>query len=236
LKQGEYLLCPKGVTVKFETVFEALVVHLPFTREMVEHFVQTLKRYGKTPVQNSVQEHRVCILHEEWSPSIGEELESIIAHYFECGTDRDFFIVDDVLRLMYHLFPNEHMRSKIRYMLDTSLYPEPVMKVESYMLENYYQPVRLQQLQAIALVSESQLNRLYKKCFGMTPMERLTSIRMEQAALLLRKPSITILEVAMQVGYQSTSAFVQQFKKRYTCSPKEFQTQNQGRHVYNASP
>ena len=82
----------------------------------------------------------------------------------------------------------------------------------------------MKQLLQVVNISESQLNRLYKKYFQVSVMERLTAIRMEQAALLLRNPSITVTDTAVQVGYQSISAFVQQFKKKFGLSPKEFQS------------
>jgi AraC-like DNA-binding protein len=141
----------------------------------------------------------------------------------EVEKDNDYFIHLTLLEMMYHIFSDEHMLSKISYIIDTPYYPEPIRKTERFILENYHKPLRIRNLVEAAMISESHLNRLYKKYFNMSPMERLAAIRMEQAAILLRDPSLTVTNVAVQVGYSSMSAFVQQFKRKFGVSPKEFQ-------------
>ncbi|MDF0725593.1 AraC family transcriptional regulator [Cytobacillus sp. S13-E01] len=224
LRQGEHLFYPKGVTLTFEIKEDTFCTRFDLKRVIVEQFIELLKNYGSYPKSMDQQPNRLCIFQQTRSEAIDELLEEQVHQYFELNKDHDFFISQSLCKIMYHIFPDEHMLSKIVYLIETPFYPEAIQEVESYIIENYHQPLRMKQLLEVAMVSESNLSRLYKKYFGMSPMERLTTIRMEQAAQLLRNSSTTITEVAVQVGYQSMSAFVQQFKKKFGLSPKRFQS------------
>lgn len=222
VKTGDFLLYPKGVTITIEAEKESLGALFYLKKEIVEQFIQMLIQYGKRKLELK-ETNRVCILHQDWSAEIGAVLAETIERVTSLNEDQDFFVVLLLNKLLYFIFPDEHMLSKISYMMETNYYPDPVLNTEGFFLENYHQRIRIQHLLEIAMVSESQLNRLYKKYIGMSPMERLTDIRMEQAAILLRNPAVAIADIAAQVGYQSTSAFLQQFKKKFALSPKEFQ-------------
>ncbi|QOR64748.1 helix-turn-helix transcriptional regulator [Cytobacillus suaedae] len=224
LQQGEHLLYPKGVTVSIEVKEECFCTQFYLKKEIIEQFIWLLKQYGNYPTAIESQPYRVCIFQQSQTQIIDQLLEQQIHSYFELNKDHDFFISLTLCKIMYHIFPDDHMLSKIVYLVETPFYPEEIPRVEAFMLENYHQPLRMKQLLEVAMVSESNLNRLYKKHFNLSPMERLTAIRMEQAALLLRDSSTTITEVAIQVGYQSMSAFVQQFKKKFGVSPKKYQS------------
>lgn len=220
LKQGEYLFFPKGVTVQLEVERGTTSILLPLKRHIIEDFIGLLKTYRAFSPELLEAPNRVCILQEQWTKDIEALLHKLL-HSFK--SQNDFMIHLALCELLYYIFPNEHMLSKISYIIEMYYYPEPIRLVESFILENYHQPLRVKQIVEAARVSESHLNRLYKKYMRMSPMERLTAIRMEQAALLLRDRSLTVTNVAMQVGYHSMSAFVLQFKKRFGVSPKDFQ-------------
>ncbi len=224
LQQGEHLLYPKGVTVSIEVKEECFCTQFYLKKEIIEQFIWLLKQYGNYPAAIESQPYRVCIFQQSQTQLMDQLLEQQIHSYFGLNKDHDFFISLTLCKIMYHIFPDEHMLSKIVYLVETPFYPEEIQRVEAFMLENYHQPIRMKQLLEVAMVSESNLNRLYKKHFNLSPMERLTAIRMEQAALLLRDSSTTITEVAVRVGYQSMSAFVQQFKKKFEVSPKKYQS------------
>ncbi|KIL49309.1 hypothetical protein KP78_07770 [Jeotgalibacillus soli] len=221
LKQGEYLFFPKGVTVHIEVESGTSSLLVPLKKELTEHFVDLLRKYRNFSPELLEAPNRVCIMQEGWSESIEEALLKLLRSHAD---GNDYFSHLALSEILYYIFPNEHMLSKISYIMDNYYYPDPVRRVESYILENYHQPIRKEHIVEVARVSESHLNRLYNKYVLMSPMERLATIRMEQAALLLRNRSLTVTNAAGQVGYQSMSAFVNQFKKMFGVSPKDFQS------------
>ena len=224
LKSGEYLFYPKGITIHLTALKDTCILLFHLKREIIQSFIESIQNYGSRPFLLEEQAYRVCIFQEETTSLVDNQIEEVISIFFDGNKDVDFFLYLSLQKLMYYIFSDNHMLSKLAYLLESPFYPETLVKIEAFLIENYHQPIRMKQLLQVVNISESQLNRLYKKYFQVSVMERLTAIRMEQAALLLRNPSITVTDTAVQVGYQSISAFVQQFKKKFGLSPKEFQS------------
>ena len=57
---------------------------------------------------------------------------------------------------------------------------------------------------------------------GETPFNYITQWRLLQAKELLEESSLSVGEIAEQVGYQSEAAFNRVFKKRITQTPLKF--------------
>ncbi|MNN76623.1 Transcriptional activator NphR [compost metagenome] len=53
----------------------------------------------------------------------------------------------------------------------------------------------------------------------------MTSLRLEQAKLLLLNPRLKLAEIAERVGYQDMKHFTQMFRKRYQLTPTEYRQQ-----------
>lgn len=65
----------------------------------------------------------------------------------------------------------------------------------------------------------------FTKVYGTVPKKWLTKKRLETAKLLLVYDNKNISEVCTEVGYSNLSWFIQQFKKEYGITPKQFQKQ-----------
>ncbi|TQR18848.1 AraC family transcriptional regulator [Psychrobacillus soli] len=228
LKAGEYVFYPQGVNVQFDISKLSSTLLFPLSISITEQFVHLLQQHNRFSPPLLENPNRVCILQEPWTVEINSLLEKILVHI---SKNQPYFVHLSLLEIMAYIFPNEHMLSKITYVLDHYLLPDPIRNAESYILQYYHQPIRMKQLTEVTNVSESQLNRMYQRTFQLTPMERVAAIRMEQAAQLLRNPSQSVTNVALQVGYQSMSAFLQQFKKKYGVSPKEYQTKTTAKEI-----
>ena len=83
-------------------------------------------------------------------------------------------------------------------------------------------------LQTIAVIAESvglcprQLERLFKAETGLTPIQYLRQLRLEQACQLLLNSPVSIKEIAVCVGLSSQSYFVREFKRAFHMTPSEF--------------
>jgi AraC-like DNA-binding protein len=73
-----------------------------------------------------------------------------------------------------------------------------------------------------ANVSVSRLYKLFKAHRGVTPLEMLNRIRVQNACKRLDQPSSSISEIALEVGFQSLSAFNANFKRLMGTSPLEY--------------
>ena len=59
----------------------------------------------------------------------------------------------------------------------------------------------------------------FKKATSKTPYQYLTDIRMEQASQLIGDESITLVDLAIRLGFNDQSHFSRAFKNRFGESP-----------------
>lgn len=66
----------------------------------------------------------------------------------------------------------------------------------------------------------TRFRHLCKQLTNMTPGQYLSQCRVESAAkMLINKPEMSVTDVAMAYGYESSQYFATVFKKQYHCSP-----------------
>ncbi len=67
--------------------------------------------------------------------------------------------------------------------------------------------------------------RAYLKVFDCTPLERLTTLRIQQATVLLREGELQVSEISEAVGYSHLSGFSRAFKRELGVSPSTYSTE-----------
>lgn len=75
--------------------------------------------------------------------------------------------------------------------------------------------------------STQKLNAVFEACDGMSAFEFTRQERMHRAALMLGQSTLTIAEVAMEVGYANPANFSTEFKKFWGQSPTQLRNQSQ---------
>ena len=76
---------------------------------------------------------------------------------------------------------------------------------------------------ALALnLSNSHLQRLFKKETGVALGQALAETRLQKAAQLLATTNLRIKEIACAVGYEHTSSFTRAFERRFEQAPRRF--------------
>ena len=95
-------------------------------------------------------------------------------------------------------------------------------EVTQYVIENFGDLLRIEDVAQIHGVSGRTLMRLFNSRLGMTFGAYLRTVRIVKAVELLTSPSASVLEVAYDVGYSSPSSFSQAFRRLTGLSPKEY--------------
>ncbi len=70
--------------------------------------------------------------------------------------------------------------------------------------------------------SPSYLHATYKNYYGVSPIQDLITIRMQQATILLSDNKISVNEIAEKLGYPNTQQFIRQFTKSIGISPLKY--------------
>lgn len=84
------------------------------------------------------------------------------------------------------------------------------------------QPWTLAEMADECGIQRTQLNKVFQKLTGGTPMEYLFRIRMERAKTLLRETDIKIIDIAMECGYATSQYFANTFKQAVGLTPSEY--------------
>lgn len=99
--------------------------------------------------------------------------------------------------------------------------PPALQRVIQVMLRNLEQPFSVTELSETAGLSARQLERLFKRYLDTTPARYYLSLRIDRARELLIYTNQPIIDVAVAVGFASTSHFAQWFKRFHGMRPTE---------------
>ena len=94
----------------------------------------------------------------------------------------------------------------------------------AYMELHFREKISLPQLAALSGYHPTYFSELFRKVTGETYIERLTSLRVNYARLLLSK-GFTVSEACFGSGFGSLSNFLTAFKAAYAMSPNEYRKQ-----------
>lgn len=70
-------------------------------------------------------------------------------------------------------------------------------------------------------LSRSQVYRIFKMSFDVSPQEYIANFRLEKGCNLIKKTDKTVSEIANLCGYRSVQAFIERYKRTYKCTPFE---------------
>ena len=84
-------------------------------------------------------------------------------------------------------------------------------------------------LAQVACLSRSAFMSRFASVMGRSPMTVLRDLRMRRAAQMLEAQSLSVGQVAHDVGYASRSSFVRAFRETYGVDPTEYRAQRRGR-------
>jgi AraC-like DNA-binding protein len=142
------------------------------------------------------------------------ELMSIL---HDLSTSRNMRTLSDVS------FTNEHFTYNSRR----------IEKAFEYMNDNYDKPISLGEVAKLVSMTEVSFSRFIKKRTGNTFIDSLNEIRLGHASRMLIDTTHSIAEISYNCGFNNISNFNRIFKKKKTCTPKEFrENYNSGTRVF----
>jgi AraC-like DNA-binding protein len=138
-------------------------------------------------------------------------------HYFEVGCKTL------LLELLYGIgrqsLDAEWIRSQTICQTTQAAKLAPVME---FVKGNYAEFITLKQAASLAKMSVPQFVRVFKTVAGMSFVTYVTHVRLSRAARLLKESSLTIAQVAYEVGFSDQSYFDRRFKEAFGQTPREF--------------
>jgi AraC-like DNA-binding protein len=114
-----------------------------------------------------------------------------------------------------------------------------VNRTARYIEENLGEPIHLDDMARAAASSKFHLLRVFEECAGSTLGRYLGGVRLKVALHLLSEPEtrrLSVLEVALRVGFEDASAFSRGFHRRYGVTPSTLRQGHRPRPFPHFSP
>ncbi len=108
-----------------------------------------------------------------------------------------------------------------------SLKTGKVKEILNYIRENYSRKLTIGELALKLNMSEGHFCRFFKQMLYKTPVDYINDYRIFMAARMLADSSKKVIGVAMDVGFENCSYFINLFKSRMGCTPSEYRKRRQ---------
>lgn len=93
-----------------------------------------------------------------------------------------------------------------------------------YIKENYTEQLTVKDMAEQLNFSEYHFMRFFKKHLGVTCIEYINNYRLDIAAKKLSTTNHSIMEIALETGFNNISYFNKLFKEKFKLTPKEFRS------------
>ena len=97
-----------------------------------------------------------------------------------------------------------------------------VRAMQDYISEHIREEITIEDLAMAAGFSPWHARRLFEKYLSMTPAVYVRRLKLSKSALRLRDEAVTVLDVAMDMGFGSVDGYQRAFRKEFGCNPKEY--------------
>ena len=143
---------------------------------------------------------------------------------------------DDVQRLEQHALVTFHSKEVLseeetaaavhRTLFDGGTLPPYtsalVKRAIAYLHQNYDRPLSRGEIAQAIGASEDYLSRIFRQELGLSPWDYLHRYRIKQAKELLTRTNASVMDVALQVGFNDRSYFSRVFRELVGTSPGEY--------------
>jgi len=99
-----------------------------------------------------------------------------------------------------------------------------ISKVLDFIESNLSSKVYIDDLAQMAFMSKRNFMRVFKRAVGLSPVQHLTQVRLQNARKLLRETNRQIADISLACGFSDSNYFIKCFKKSYGTTPFRFKS------------
>jgi len=98
----------------------------------------------------------------------------------------------------------------------------PIRMAQEYVNENFASNIAIQEIASMVYLSTNYFSATFKAQTGMTFLDYLTMVRIEESKKLLRNSLLNVSEIAHSVGYSDEKYFSKLFMKKVGVKPIQY--------------
>ena len=182
-------------------------------------------REGNTLLQQIVTAAQSYLYEEIISPGM-QEVAACILSPDARGSLLNYYLKLKAQELIYlffvELLKREHTAAHPLNAADVKM----IYQVRDNVISDLSIAPNLPALARFAGMSESKMKRLFKQIFGNSIYNYYQSLRMNDAANLIREQHLSVSETGYRLGFTNLSHFTRMFEKHLGLKPKKYATAN----------
>ncbi len=133
---------------------------------------------------------------------------------------------ETIFHVLYLLFTHFRQERRLMVTARTEKYIDRFKRITEYINENYRENLTLDMVAGYYGLSREYLARSFKKYMGNTFKEYLDSVRICNAYKELMNTDLSVLEVALNNGFNDSRTFIKAFKDVYHETPHKYRVSN----------
>ncbi|MCC3151692.1 AraC family transcriptional regulator [Hymenobacter sp. BT770] len=193
--------------------------------DTIRHTVDLLnERYPRAEAHQPWNLQQPEYAHLTNTPELTDTLGRLVAVSRTTDANKDvlasFTLQELLVRLMQTQARQLIFHDYARY-LTSHRFAAVVDYIKQHLAEN----LSIDKLSALACMSKATFFRVFKREFGITPVEFIIRERLSEAKRLLRHPLASVAEVCMRAGFNNISYFQALFKKYEGVTPGAYKRQ-----------
>ncbi len=174
-------------------------------------------------IETVTKANSTFLYHLLMIPDFDRTLRSLLENENADPLKRFFYKVK-AQELLYLVFSKLAQREDKKHCLLNNLDVSMLMTVRDTLVANLSEPPQLRDLAKLANMSETKLKMLFRQVFGDSIYNYYQTVRMEEAAAMLRQPGVAVSQVGYHLGFSNLSHFSRLFAKHHGKTPKKFQS------------
>ncbi len=146
-------------------------------------------------------------------PLFVSEVDEIIENF----KTNPLFAISSVYRFLSLFFKNEKFRQFEKPYNNQAFY-----RIVKYLNENFRESLNISTISKMFGYSEPYLCQKFKECTGLTIINYLNILRLEEAQKLLKSTDKSVSEIAFSCGFNDLAYFSHCFKNKLNISPSNY--------------
>lgn len=157
------------------------------------------------------------ILRKEENMLVGQRLYDMVHTYRKSGLGNE---AEDSMQI-YQLLTWLAMPPRKLLRRDN-----PINRTAEYIRNHVGEAITLGELADMSHLSACHYSHEFKRLTGFSPLEYVINTRLEKAKMLLLQTTMSVTDIAYEVGYESGGSLSNLFIKKVGCSPREYRRTN----------
>ncbi len=216
VQKGQILFFQTGCYSMNESIdsdYRSLVFF--FNEKLLKEFVNQ----HFTLFQEPENQNEETILVLEATPTFSKFVDSLLPYFDSKTIYLNQFLKLKFQELLLHLVEIDQS-GQLKAIL-FNIYQGQKVDLLNILNIYYLKPLTINELAKLSGRSLSAFKREFEVQFNDSPAHWIRNKRLEHAALLFKNNSKNVSEVALEVGYESTSHFIKAYKEKFGVTPKK---------------